>query len=143
MAPSLLASSPEYELHTDKRQGSGPGAANADELGELLSYHTSDRTVTDEGGLNCADPSDEATCPKARKCIHSDHCHTDQPNWSDDGILQQPYPFGWGPNTPKYLNPTVDHKWRILPPKGYTWHLETTSWAIMPRDPNDLETLGR
>ena len=37
-------------------------------------------------------------------------------------------------------NPYVDHNW-ILPP-GYSWHMETTSWAVTPRDPNDLETLG-
>lgn len=91
--------------------------------------------------MHCAEPDNEDTCPKARKCIGSEYCHTDQPNWSDDGILQQNPPFGWGANTPKYLDPTVDHHWSILPP-GYTEHLETTGWSVTPRDPNDLETLG-
>ena len=58
------------------------------------------------------------------------------------GILQQNYPYGWGADTPPYLDPTVDHNWYILPP-GYSYHMETATWAVTPRDPNDLETLGR
>ena len=126
--------------HSRLKPSSGVGSGNGDELGELFNYHMHSDTVVDELGLRCADPDDEATCPKARKCVNSDLCHTDQPNWSDDEILQQNYPFGWGPNTPKYLDPNVEHSY-ILPP-GYSAHLETTGWSVTPRDPNDMETLG-
>lgn len=99
-------------------------------------------TVKDSLGLACADPNDETTCPKARRCITSEHCHTDQPDWSNQLILEQPYPLGWGTDAVErpYLDPTIDHNW-VLPPE-YTEHLETTSWSVTPRDPNDLETLG-
>jgi hypothetical protein len=97
-------------------------------------------TVTDALGLRCQDRDDEDTCPRARRCIHNDHCFTDQPDWSNDLILQRPNPLGWGPETPGYLDPTIDHHW-VLPPE-YSWHLETATWSVTPRDPEDYETLG-
>ena len=62
-------------------------------------------------------------------------------HWSDDDFLQRESPLGWGPETPKYLDPTTDHKWHILPPE-YTWHMETTTWSITPRQPSDFEALN-
>ena len=99
------------------------------------------RTVKDSLGLRCADPDDEATCPKARRCMSEDDCHTDEPNWSDDEFLQRESPLGWGAETPKYLDPTIDHKWHILPPE-YKWHMETTTWSITPREQSDFEALN-
>ena len=91
--------------------------------------------------MRCADPDDEATCPKARRCMSEDDCHTDEPNWSDDEFLQRESPLGWGAETPKYLDPTIDHKWHILPPE-YKWHMETTTWSITPREQSDFEALN-
>merc|ERR1712086_401432 len=87
-------------------------------------------TVKDELGLACADPDNEAECPKARRCISEEHCHSDVPDWSRDENLQRNFPLGWGADTPPWLNPATDHNWHSLPRlEGYDHHLLATDWA--------------
>ena len=89
-------------------------------------------TVKNELGLACANPDDEDTCPKARRCADENVCHTDEPDWSQDEILQRPYPWGWGEEAKPYLDPREEHDYPGLP-EGYTYHLEAATWAVVPR----------
>ena len=116
----------------------GCTASQDDTCEDTIAYsYTHPDTIKDELGLQCRDPFDEATCPRARRCMDPNICHTDQPNWSDDGILQRPFPLGWGPDTPPFLDPNVDHGWTLLEGRDYTWHLEAATWAVNPRSDND------
>ena len=93
-------------------------------------------TVKDELGLACRDHDNEATCPRSRRCWDGDLCHTDEPDWSKDEILQRGSPLGWGAETNPYIDPSAHLEYAILPP-GYTYHLEATDWAVMPRPDED------
>lgn len=54
--------------------------------------HDNPKTVRDRFGLACADPDDEATCPKSRECMDGKGCITDTPDWlSIDALISR-----WG-----------------------------------------------
>ena len=41
------------------------------------------QTRLDEDGTRCAEPDNEATCPRARFCVDAELCYTDTPDWQD------------------------------------------------------------
>ena len=86
------------------------------------------RTVLDSGGQACADPDDERTCPKARRCVEGAGCFTDTPDWSDPALLADPV-LGWGDRALPFLDPTVETSWTYT---GDDYEWTSVSWGIVP-----------
>lgn len=84
--------------------------------------------VLDRHGLRCANPDDESTCPKARRCVVGGGCHTDQPDWSDPAVLADPN-IGWGERAVPFLDPTVRRDWKYVG-DDYPW--TSVDWGIAP-----------
>jgi hypothetical protein len=50
------------------------------------------KTIKDDLGLQCKTPNNKRTCPESRRCVSSDLCPEDNPDWTDMQDIQD----AWG-----------------------------------------------